>query len=244
MYQIALCDDDAKELDKVADMLESYCGQAGAKEFLVRRFDSGDSLLETAGKTDYAPDLVFMDIYMPGSSGIEAAKKLKKMGRSCGIIFLTSSRDHALDAFSVDALQYLVKPVSRKTLFSVMDKAVARVREENYLLFETDSQVCRVTVSDIVYCEANRKKQCVRLRSGESLFLSMTMAKLGELLFAYRDFAKVGVSYIVNLAHVEQLDRQTLLMDDGSTIHLPRGSYSALREKYFSYYLGITIDTL
>ena len=109
MVQLALCDDEIEELNAVERMCCSYCGECEEYEFYPRRFESADRLLETMEKEEYAPDLVLMDIYMPGTSGIEMAKKLREMGNSCRIVFLTSSKDHALEAFSV--------PVSGQTGF-------------------------------------------------------------------------------------------------------------------------------
>ena len=63
-----------------------------------------------------------MDIYMKGKTGIEAVRELHEMGDKSRVIFLTTSQEHALEAFRVEAAQYLVKPVSEADFFSLMDK--------------------------------------------------------------------------------------------------------------------------
>ncbi len=240
MVQLALCDDEIEELNAVERMCCSYSGECEEYEFYPRRFESADRLLETMEREEYAPDLVLMDIYMPGTSGIEMAKKLREMGHSCRIVFLTSSKDHALEAFSVNAFQYLVKPVSTKALFPVLDEALAQLREgmSKYLLFQTDNHVRRVEVSDIVYCEAQRKKQYVHLAGGERIVLNMTMKKLCEMIADYKELTKVGASYIVNMEHIERLSTRALWLDNQKELYLPRGSYKILREIYFNYYCG------
>lgn len=240
MYQIALCDDEIEELNTVEGFLRSYCGENGESEFIVRRFESAEELLDIMGRGDYVPDLLLMDIYMPGKTGIETAKKLREMGNSSRIIFLTTSREHALEAFSVNAVQYLVKPISPNMLYSALNEVFAALRNEasGYLLFQTDSHVRRVAVSDIIYCEAQRKKQCIYLTDGECITLHMTMKKLCEVMTAYREFTKVGASYIVNLEHIERMSTSILCLDNKKEVYLPRGSYKVLREKYFNYYCG------
>lgn len=96
----------------------------------------------------------------------------------------------------------------------------------------------RVELNDIVYCEAQRKKQYVYLKENESVYLRMTMAKLFEMLCSHKRFVKLGVSYIVNMEHVERLGTQMMMLDNGKEIYLPRGSYKELRERYFEYYFG------
>ena len=190
---------------------------------------------------NYQPDLILLDIYMSGSSGIETVRKLRDMGNTCRIVFITSSQEHALEAFGVDAFSYLVKPVSEETLFPALDKVIKDLEnsQTRYILLQTGSDcVLKVKLSDIIYCEAQRKKQYVCLKENESVLLRTTMTKLFELLCSCKRFVRLGASYIVNLEHIERLDTQILLLDNGKEIYLPRGSCKELRERYFEYYLG------
>lgn len=238
--QIAICDDETKELDKVEAILRSYHGKYGRNELMLRRFEDSTELLYMIGKGNYSPDLILMDIYMPHNSGIETAKRLREQGNACRIIFLTSSRDYALDAFEVNAFQYLLKPVSEKRLFPVIEKAFHDIENEqpHYILLRVDNHVRRVALGDIVYCEAQGKKQCIYLKDGETISLRMTMVKLREILSGCRECTKVGGSYIVNLEHIERMSAQELRLDNGKEIYLPRGAYKSLREIYFNHYFG------
>lgn len=236
--QIAICDDETEELDKVEEILRSYHGQHGRNELMLRRFEDSAELLSMIGEESYSPDLILMDIYMPHNSGIETAKRLREQGNTCRIIFLTSSKDYALDAFEVNALQYLIKPVSEKRLFPVIEKAFHDIENEqpHYILLRVENHVRRIALGDIVYCEAQGKKQCIYLKDGETIFLHMTMAKLRDILSGCRECTKVGGSYIVNLEHIERMNAQELRLDNGKEIYLPRGAYKSLREKYFNHY--------
>ena len=240
MYHIALCDDEESELDKAENMLKSYQEQNRECSFSIERFISADDLLWKVKENEYMPDLLLMDIYMPRKLGIEAAKELREMGNECRIIFLTTSKEYALEAFRVDAVQYLVKPVSEEELFSVLNKLLGRMFEEQkkYLLLRIDNRNRRIAMRDIVYCEAQKKCQCIYLSDGTQFLLRLTMAKVYEMLSGYKEFVKAGISYIVNLEHIESLNAQELQMDNGRTVYLPRGSYQSLKEQYFSYYCG------
>ena len=234
MYLIALCDDEAAELDKTERMLRRYGEKHPGAEFSIERFERADDLIDRVRERKYMPDMILMDIYMPEKHGIEAAHELRSMGNNGRIIFLTTSREHALDAFGVEASQYLVKPVSEEALFPVLDDMEAARRR--YLLLRIEGRIQRVAVDEIVYCEAEGKIQILYLSDGDQYELRRTMTEIYELLACYQEFARVGVAYIVNLEHVDSLNAQEVQMDNGKKIYLPRGAYHPLREKYFGYY--------
>lgn len=237
MYHIAICDDEAEGLNRTENILNRYCRQQGAVDFSVAQFDNAEKMLRRIREEEYSPDLLFMDIYMPGKNGMEVARELREMGNECRLVFLTASKEFALEAFRVDAFQYLVKPASEKDIFRVLDRFVKETaEEEKYLLFKAEGSIRKIAVKDIVYCEAQKRRQYIYLTDGTQIQQSMTMAKIYEMLAAYQEFVKVGVSYVVNLKYIVSLNAQELQMEDGKKIYLPRGAYQGLREQYFNYY--------
>ena len=238
MYQIALCDDEAAALDKIENMFKVYCKKHTEPVFLVKRFSDADELLHATHDKGYMPDILFMDIYMPGKLGIDVARELRNMGNKCHIIFITSATEYALDAFRVDADQYLVKPVLEEELFPVLDKVFDSMDREQkkYLPLRIDNSIHRIALREIVFCEAQKKYQCIYLENGTKHLLRMTMARIYDMLSAYPEFVKVGISYIVSLEHIDSINTRELMLDNGEKIYLPRGSYQSLRERYFGYY--------
>ncbi len=238
MYQIALCDDEKAEMDKTEQLLGEYEREHADMEFLIERFRCAEELLRMVAKKSYAPDLIFMDIYMPKKMGIEAAQELRGMGNESRLVFLTTSKEHALDAFRVDAAQYLVKPVTREVLFPMLEKFFGNLERERrkYVILRINGRMCRVAVSDIIYCEAQGKSQCVQFSDGSQQLLHMTMTDLYETLSQHEEFVRVGAAYIVNLEHVENISAQEIGMSDGKLIFLPRGAYRPLKERYFHFY--------
>ena len=237
MYDIALCDDKIEELDKAEGMLKIY-QQHSECIFFIRRFQKAEELIKLVREKEYIPDLIIMDIFMPGKLGVDAAKELREMEIGCQIIFLTISKEFALEAFQVDAMQYLLKPVVQEELFQVLDKVWKKVEEERkkYLVIRSGSNLCRIPMQDIVYVEAQKKYQYLYLTNGTQHMLRLTMAKIYEMLSEYEEFVKAGVSYIINLMHVESISAQTVQLDNKKQIYLPRGAYPALKEQYFHYY--------
>lgn len=238
MYLIALCDDEEKELDKTEGMLEAYRSRQSGCDFQIERFEDADELLWKIIEGECMPDLLLMDIFMQKKTGIEAARELRKMGNTCNIVFLTMSEEFALEAFRVEADQYLVKPVSEKELFPVLDRWLEdmEMKKKKYLILKTDGKIRRISLHEIIYFEAQKRKQCLYLADNTQLLLSMTMAKIYEMLSGHPEFVKVGASYIINLDHVNALNARELQMDNEKKIYLPRGAYQPLKEQYFDYY--------
>ena len=238
MYRVALCDDEAVHLDKLKDLLDIYQEQRPNCELEIACFGSAKGLLRRVREQNYEPDLLLLDIYLQEEFGIEAAGELRSMGNKSQIVFITASPEHALEAYRVQAAQYLVKPVGQEELFQALDRLLNESRKERrrYLVLRTEGRVSRVAVDRIVFCEAQGKSQKIHLTDGEELLLHMTMTEIFGLLSDYPEFVKVGASYIVNLEHVASLNARDLVMETEASIHLPRGSYHPLRERYINYY--------
>lgn len=243
-YLTALCDDETAELNKTENILNAYEQEHPEVNFMIERFESADDLIYRVEDENYTPDLIFMDIFMPGpggvsdSLGMEAAKKLRNMGIRAKLFFLTTSREYALEAFDVDATQYLLKPVTEERLSGVLDRFLEGEEEERKrcILLKMDGRFVRVPVTDIVYCEAHGKSQCLYFADGRESRQRMTMMELYELLSPYQQFAKIGVAFIVNLEYIDSLNAQDICLTGGRKIFLPRGAYKGLREQYFNYY--------
>lgn len=240
MYRIALCDDEQAEVMKTKGMLINYKKTHPELDFAIETFENADQFLSKV-LNGYVPDLLLMDIYMEGKTGIEAARELRAMGNVSRILFLTTSDIHAVEAFRVDAVQYLVKPVSEAELFPLLDKQFKALSEEKqkYVALEMDNRTFRVMVHDIVYCEAQGKRQYLHLTDETQLCMRMSMSGLEDLFLPYEEIVRIGKGYIINMDHVEGLDSQAVRMDNGQQLYLPRGAYQSLRQKYITYYTGV-----
>ena len=202
MYQIAICDSEKTESDRVERILRSEQSPLAEKAFLLKRFTNTGDLLQEAGTGNWKPDIILMDINVPEQMGIETVRELHRMGNSGKIILFASSAENALAAF------------------------------------EVDSHIRKFALNDIVYCEAQGKRQRIHMTDGAEVLQNLTMAKIYEMCCACQELVKVGASYIIHLGHIESMNAQEVQMDNGQKIYLPRGTYPFLRDKYLDYYRG------
>ena len=124
---IAVCEDDDIDFQALEACLHSVCDEWDLTS-RIARFFSGEEFLATLGKIP--PDIIFMDIYLNGISGMEAARDTRLTGQS-RFIFTTSSREHALEAFTLNAAHYLLKPLTKEAVREALRRCLPRP-EENF----------------------------------------------------------------------------------------------------------------
>ncbi len=238
MYQIALCDDMASELMQAEELLDAYGKKHPELKYQTEKFENAQKMLVSI-KEKGKPDLLLIDVFMPGETGIEAVRKLRGEGVDTPVIFLTTSREYALEAYQVDALQYLVKPLEKEKFFHAMDLAFETLRKEGRepLVFKTSGGLKQITPDQIIYCEAQRNYQILFLKE-ETVKIRITGGELYRILQGFSEFLRCGSSYIINLNHITAVDREEICMDNGSRIYVPRNKATEFRKMYFSFYFG------
>ena len=175
---------------------------------------------------------------MPGLTGLEIARLIRRKGDHAPIVFLTTSKDHALEAFGVHATQYLIKPVERQELFAALDEVMLRIGGEKppQLVVKTGGEYRSVTVRDILYAESDGNYELLHMENGEELSVRISSTELFEQLSPYGCFARCGKAHILNLARTKRLNPKSAVLSGGTEIAIPRNAYAQLKADYFEYY--------
>lgn len=160
-------------------------------------------------------EVIFLDISMPKTSGMQLAEALHKLKNPPAIVFVTAYREYALDAFGVDAVDYLMKPVESDRLELALDKVEARAPKAEPAAPQSHSSVERIPVvksgrkvlvpiDQIRYIEAKDDYSCI-YTDNDRFLSTISLAKLEEKL-APHGFFRVHRGYIVNLEFVEDVE--------------------------------------
>lgn len=228
-YQLAVCDDRPEDSRLVARLASRWARQAGA-EAEIESFPSAEAFLfRYEEKKDF--DVLLLDIEMTGMDGVTMAKAVRREDEAVQIIFLTGYSDYILEGFEVAALHYLMKPVDREKLFTVLDRAVEKLRKnERALTLELPGELVRVPLYEIRCLEVRQNYVTVHAKE------DYTVKKpLGEFQRELDErFFRTGRSCIVNLACVRRVTRTEVFLDGGLTMPLSRGLYDAINRAIIS----------
>lgn len=222
-YKIAICDDVDADRRYVSDMVKSWAAHDGHTVH-TDTFSSAESFLfHYAEESDY--DILLLDIEMGAMDGVTMAKQLRKENDTVQIIFITGYSDYISEGYEVAALHYLVKPVKKEKLFSVLDRAAEKLmRNERVLNFEVGGEMVRVPIYQIRYAEVFGNY--VTVHAASDIHIKMT---LGEIEKQLDDrFYRVGRSAVVNLTQISRVTRTEIVLADGTAIPLPRGAYDGV----------------
>ncbi len=199
---IAIIDDLPRELSRISKIITEYASKRRLSVGL-RTFQSAEELL--AGYRPLQYTLIFMDIYMDGMNGVDAAKKIREIDRDTLIVFLTTSQEHAFDAFDVHAYQYLLKSpddaVLKSAICRVMDEiaAVARPGAEQMLTFSANGAEQSVAFSDVVFAASEKNYVQITDRSRNSHRTRMTFSEICAALGKDSRFLQINRGVIINM---------------------------------------------
>lgn len=239
--RILICDDNLKEVEKLQQMLKLY-SEKMMVPFEVTACSDPKEITEQIQCSDQF-DILFLDIFMDAVNGMDLAKLVRRDNQKSRIVFVSTSTDHALDAFGVSASQYLVKPVPYSRFAQTMDALLQKELGEPFISVSTGTQVVKLFLRDFVYAETQRHYQVVCCSNGTTERLRINGAEMFELLGGARQFVRVGASYIVNLDYVLRITPDTLELTGGHTVHIPRRALSELKKKYFDYYCDMEFES-
>lgn len=236
MLKIAICDDEKKFCDSAERMLNLYMEDKGL-QFQVDVFNVPSELLDMTEKgTIY--DIYLLDIYMPGVTGMSIATELRSRGVKSPIIFLTSSTDHALEAFGVDATHYLLKPYTKDSFYVGMDKAMQSIasHKNDSVILKVDNDYRSIPASKLIYCEAEDKYQRLYLENGEKLLIRISGTELYKLLSEFDSFYHCGRAHIINLNHISRVTQSGAVFKSGMQLSLPHTVLAGLKKAFFDYF--------
>lgn len=233
--RIAIVDDLAKEraslhlrLEKILN-LRSVCAE-------ILEYESGEAFL--AAEKEQRFTAAFLDIYMDGMSGMDAARELRKMDTDCMLVFTTTSTDHALEGFQVRAMHYLVKPFSAEELERLTDEMLARMPyPDKYMVLKVGGSDIRLGFHNIIYAEHFAHMINVHTTAGKTISTRQTFKTFTEKLKEEPRFFICGRGVIVNLEHASDFENEAFCMEDGSRIYVNKELLKSARQAFMEFLL-------
>ncbi|MCR5294249.1 MAG: LytTR family DNA-binding domain-containing protein [Lachnospiraceae bacterium] len=231
--QITLVDDDPK----MRQQLASYVGRFGAENgscFELLSFGSGDELLE-----DYQPDhdIIILDIDMPGTNGLNTARKIRQLDNEVQIMFVTNIAQYAINGYEVEAVDYVLKPVGYYDFAMKLGRALRKVRQRrpDRLVLNAQTGPVQVNAEDILYVEVMGHYLIYHTAKVEHQVRGSF--KEQETLLKKYHFSRCHKSYMVNLVHVKNIRSQGVILHD-RVVPIGRSYKELLMEDYIAFLHG------
>lgn len=212
MLTIGLCDDEELELEKLHKIIKLYFNQKHLS-FKIYSFQSGEDLLYAISKGQNF-DVIFLDVYMGLTNGINIAMEIRHFDNTCCIIFATNSKEHAVESYGVHALQYLLKPISEDSVSAALSQAIETLsqKKEPYVHLSNRQGNYKILFNEIIYVESNAR--IINICSKKQGILSF-YSRLDNFQLQCNDprFLRCHKSFIVNLDYVYAIENHRILLD-------------------------------
>lgn len=231
MIKVAIVEDEVQQARQLSDFLLQY-GQENGETFDITLFSDGDAIVNRY-RAQF--DMILMDVQMKFMDGMSAAEEIRKVDTEVVIIFITNMAQYAIRGYAVDALDYLLKPVSYFAFSQRLNRAIFRMkkREQKAISLNIKGGAIRVDVTDIFYIESQGHNLIVHTASGNyesSGAMKDIEEKLGEM-----NFFRGNKGYLINLAHVDGV-QDGCAMIKGEALLLSRSRRKDFMEALTNYW--------
>lgn len=235
--KIAVCDDNQEELHRVASLLEDY-QEEKTVSISLRLFGSSVELASIAQQENF--DLYLLDVLMPALNGMELAREIRTFNTAVPILFLTSSPEFAVESYTVHAANYLLKPVSRESLFSALNDISAQQKADrkNYIIVKSNIGVRKILLSQLVYVEAQDRRVIYHLQNGGQVDCIARFSAIAGELLKNIEFIQPHRSYLVNMSYINIIGTMDMELQDHTVLPLAQRRVAEIKKYYLAYQMG------
>ena len=233
--KVAICDDEEFYRRQLDDMVSVY-GNEMDVNVSIDLYDNAKELMNNILSKSKEYDLLFLDVEMPGMTGIEMADALRKIDPWVCISFATSYDAFAIQAFRLDALDYVMKPIKYTQVKHIIEKARIQIdyrknaqkAERRYLKIKSGYEDVLIDLQNVIYIE-KRRNQCVFHKRDEEISCYEPLKKIYEKL-DHDMFMYTHQGYIANFNHIKEVKKDVVCFGRGMEVPLSRRYHDQIKE--------------
>ncbi len=229
-YKIAICDDEQNQIEYITSIATSWSAHEG-HSCEIRTFTSAEAFLFEY-EDDKAYDILLLDVEMKNMNGIELAKRIRRDNNRAEIIFITSHFEFVGEGYEVDALHYLIKPISEEKLTQVLTRATKKLSvEPPSVVITCEGETIKVYEPDILYVESFLHYIVIHIKDKEYKIkesISVFENRLSD------DFYRIHRSYLVSLKHITRISRTSVNIGN-TELPLSRGKYDDINRAFIQH---------
>lgn len=221
-----MCDDEEKILEELASFIKDEF-----PESKVQTFADGESFISS---TQERPDVLLLDIDMPGMSGMEVASHFAQEKARTLIVFVTAHDELVYDSFKYHPFAFVRKKFLLEELRNVLKDCEKEIEgRKRHFVFQSASKTINIAESDILYFESQANYLALCTKDGDYRLRS-TMANIERELQG-SDFLRIHKGFLVNLEHIKILKSDTLELDSGAKLPIGKSYSEAAKESILRY---------
>ena len=219
MINICIVEDEKDQADILTGLINAS-KKTHNPEFTITHFTDGIDLVEGySGQFD----IILLDIQLPHLNGMEAAEKIRTLDNDVVIIFITSTVSYAVQGYAVDALGYVLKPVSPVAFEKLLEKSIDKVnasKQKVYIKISVDDRQLKLDCESVYYIESARNNVLVHCKQGT--YTTIGPLKRFEEMLSDKGFFKCHNAYLVNLSLVDAVRKEEVILPDGTALPISR----------------------
>lgn len=229
--KIAICEDEKVFSDTLTEYIHEWANQKNIFTEIFA-YNSAESFLYVWSENEDF-DLIFLDIKMSAMTGVELAKLIRKTNDKVQLIFTTNMKEYVFAGYGVSAMQYLLKPISKKECFLYLDKVSSLMKTSKYYIYQDVEKIIRIPLTDIHYIKMVSHYATI-YTSEESYVLRKTVAQvLDEINDVW--FVKCHKSYIVNVRHIDSISKTAVIISGNTEIPVSKNMVDEINKKFIDY---------
>lgn len=219
MINICIVEDEKDQADLLSSFIRAY-EKANSCPISITHLSDGLDLVDGYNGQF---DIILLDIQMKHMNGMDAAEKVRALDKDVVIIFITSTVSYAVQGYAVDALGYVLKPVSPPAFEKLLDKSIERVnssKAKTYIKINVDDKQLKLDCESIIYIESSRNNVIIHEKGNN--YTTLGPLKKFEELLEEKGFSKCHNAYLINLSHVEAVQKEEVILSNGLTLPMSR----------------------
>lgn len=228
--QIAICDDSDIDRSLLLDFVNLYFKDKNI-ELNIEEYSDGSNLIFDVQDGKFF-DLIFLDIYIDKTIGIDVAKKLRDLGFVGNIVFATQTPDFAMDGYDVNAIGYSLKPHSYKKIEKILDQATKDIIE-NMISIKIRGEIIRLPINDIEYIESSNTVCLIHCADGR-VYKQYTKLSAFEEKLNGNGFLRCHQSYLVNMNFIKEANK-SFLLTSGEEVLIRQRNLKEIKDCYLNF---------
>ena len=240
--KFTICDDTLSDLTALESILHSYAKENNIS-IEIEKYNDSKELVKKVSLSSQDYHIFFLDVVMP-QNGIETAKKIKEYREDAIIIFTTTSKEFAIDAFGVRAYDYLLKPLEEKQVFDCINRLINELKftQKSFCKIKTnDLTITSINIKEIAYIESINRRIQFYMKNGDVITSTTLHSKFLESIpFEYQKYSFINchASYVINMNYIKGITDKWFVLKNEEKIPISKSMLSVVKKTYINYLVG------